>query len=650
MTAPAASGARGAAGNAASPAGAADPRGAKAGLSQFRRLAGFLLPYRSRILLAMLALTVAAACVLALGQGLRHVIDGGFGSGNPQLLNTALAGVVLVAVLLSLATWARFYLMMSTGERVVADLRKAVFSHVLDLSPAFFDTTRTGEIVSRLTNDTTQLQAVIGFGVSMFLRNVLMLAGALVMLFITSPKLAALIVLGVPAVVVPILVIGRRVRRLSRDNQDRVADVSSHIDESIHEIRTVQAYVHEDADRQGFDERVEAAYDSGVHRIRIKAWLISLVMLIGFCAVGVILWIGGHDVLAGRITAGELSAFVFYAAIVATGAGTVSEVWGELQRAAGATERLMELLETRAEIVAMPGGQALPPLQSPASPQSPASLVRGADTADAARAERADMAGSGAAAVQFDSVSFSYPTRPQVPALDNFSLAVKAGERVALVGPSGAGKTTVMALLLRFYDPSAGRVLVDGIDIARCDPREVRRRFALVPQDPVIFAASVAENVRYGRPDASDAEVRAACAAAHAMDFIERLPNGFDTDLGERGIKLSGGQRQRLSIARALLADRPILLLDEATSSLDAESERKVALALEGLMRGRTSLVIAHRLATVQTADRIVVLEHGRLHSAGTHAELMREGGLYSHLARLQFLAEAEGPDAVIAA
>ncbi len=594
---------------------------AKGDISQFARLVRFLLPYRLRLVLAMVALAVAALCVLALGQGLRHVIDGGFGSGDPALLNTALAGVVFVAVLLSLATWARFYLMMSTGERVVADIRKAVFSHVLELSPAFFDTTRTGEIVSRLTNDTTQLQNVIGFGVSMFLRSALMLAGALVMLFITSPKLAAFIVIGVPAVVVPILVIGRRVRRLSRDNQDRVADVSSHIDEAIHEIRTVQAYAHEDADRRGFDARVEAAYDSGVHRIRIKAWLISLVMLIGFCAVGVILWVGGHDVLAGKLTAGELSAFVFYAAVVATGAGTVSEVWGELQRAAGATERLMELLETRPDIVAVPGAQALPRRDG------------GSGNADAA----------GAGAVAFEGVSFCYPTRPEVPALSGFSLSVRSGERVALVGPSGAGKTTVMALLLRFYDPQQGQVLVDGIDMARCDPREVRRQFALVPQDPVIFAASVTDNVRYGRPEASDAQVRAACEAAHAMDFIERLPQGFATDLGERGIKLSGGQRQRLSIARALLADRPILLLDEATSSLDAESERKVALALEGLMRGRTSLVIAHRLATVQTADRIVVLEHGRLHSAGTHAELMREGGLYSHLARLQFLSDA-GP------
>jgi ATP-binding cassette subfamily B protein len=597
---------------------------AKGELGQFARLSRFLLPYRGRIVGAMVALTVAAGCVLALGQGLRHVIDGGFGSGNPELLNRALAAVVLVAILLAIATWSRFYLMMSTGERVVADLRKAVFSHVLDLSPAFFDETRTGEIVSRLTNDTTQLQAVIGFGVSMFLRNVLMLAGALVMLFITSPKLAALIVLGIPAILVPILVIGRRVRRLSRDNQDRVADVSSHIDEAIHEIRTVQAYVHEASDRRQFDSRVDAACESGVHRIRVKAWLISLVMLIGFCAVGIILWIGGHDVLAGRLSAGELSAFVFYAAIVATGAGTVSEVWGELQRAAGATERLMELLDTRPVI-------APPARGSPASPQGMAGDERHGEIVQDGEAE--------GPAIAFDNVTFSYPTRPDSPALVNFTMIVRRGERVALVGPSGAGKSTVLALLLRFYDPVSGRLFVGGNRVSDCDPQSIRRMFALVPQDPVIFAASVSDNVRYGRPEASDAEVMAACEAAHMLDFVERLPQGFDTQLGERGIRLSGGQRQRLSIARALLADRPMLLLDEATSSLDAESERKVALALERLMAGRTSLVIAHRLATVRNADRIVVLEHGHVHSSGTHAHLMAEGSLYSHLAKLQFLA-----------
>ena len=521
---------------------------------------------------------------------------------------SGLAAVVAVAVVLACATWVRFYLMMSVGERVVADLRQAVFGHVLTLSPAFFDASRTGEISSRLTNDSEQLRQVIGFGFSMFLRNGLMMVGALAMLFATSAKLAALIVLGVPATVVPILLMGRHVRRLSRVNQDRVADVSAHIDESLHEIRTVQAYGHEARTREQFNAATEAAYAAGVLRIRVKAWLISLVMLIGFCAVGVILWIGGHDVFAGRLTAGQLSAFVFYAAIVASGAGMVSEVWGEIQRAAGATERLMELLDTRPALAAAAPVIRLPPRVS--------------------------------GAIRFDAVAFAYPSRPETTALGPVSFDVRPGERVALVGPSGAGKSTLFSLLLRFYDPQSGRILLDGADIRHCDPLELRRAVALVPQDPVIFAAGVAENVRFGCPDASIEAVREACAAAHALEFIERLPQGFDTDLGERGIKLSGGQRQRISIARALLADRPILLLDEATSSLDAESERQVAAALERLARGRTTLVIAHRLATVRHADRIIVLDRGRIHAVGTHQELLRENGLYAHLARLQFMTE----------
>jgi ATP-binding cassette subfamily B protein len=600
----------------ARPVSAASPDAARAATESARppvgrqaaRLWRFLSPYQRRIAGALVALLIASGSMLAMGQGLKRVIDGGFGSGDPHLLDQALVGVLVVSLLLAVSTWARFFLMMSTGERVVADLRKAVFGHVLTLSPAFFDSTRTGEIISRLTNDTTEIQNVIGFGVSMFLRNAILALGSLVLLFITSPKLAALIVFGVPAILVPILLIGRRVRRLSRNAQDRVADVAAQVDESIHEIRTVQAYAHEEADRRLFDDRVESAYGTGVMRIKVKASLISAVMLISFSAVGVILWIGGHDVLAGKLTAGELSAFVFYAGIVAGGLGAVSEVWGELQRAAGATERLMELLDTQSAI---------------------ARPVVGAASALPARAS---------GEIRFEDVTFAYPSRAEVPALDGFTLAVSPGERIALVGPSGAGKSTVLGLLLRFYDPQGGRILIDGADLSQCDPHDIRRQLALVPQDPVIFATSVTENVRYGRPDASDEEVRAACAAAHAMEFIERLPQGFATDLGERGIKLSGGQRQRLSIARALLADRAILLLDEATSSLDAGSERAVALALEGLMKGRTSLVIAHRLATVQNADRIVVLEHGKVHSMGTHAELMRADGLYSHLARLQFL------------
>ena len=586
----------------------ADTVAAKVDVAQLRRLMRFLQPYRGRVAIALVALLVASGSVLALGQGLRFVIDSGFGSGNPSMLNSALAGVIAIAVVLAVSTYARFYLMMSTGERVIADLRRAVFAHVLTLSPAFFDATRTGDIVSRVTNDSEQLRQVIGFGLSMLLRNGLMMIGALVLLFTTSPRLAFLIVLGVPATLIPILLLGRYVRRLSRSNQDRIAEVSAQVDEAMHEIRTVQAYGHEPRTSEMFDAAIAAACDSGVERVRVKAWLISSVMLIAFCAVGVILWIGGHDVLEGRLTAGQLSAFVFYAGVVASGAGTVSEVWGEIQRAAGATERLMELLDTKSALVVVE-----PRIQLPARPRGE---------------------------IRFDNVSFAYPTRLDAPALSTLDFSVHPGERVALVGPSGAGKTTIFALLLRFYDPQAGRVLIDGADLRHCEPLQLRKSVALVSQDPVIFAASVAENVRFGRPEASLEDVRAACAAAHATEFIERLPQGLDTELGERGVRLSGGQRQRLSIARALLADRPILLLDEATSSLDAESERQVAAALESLSRGRTTLVIAHRLATVRTADRILVLERGHLHSTGTHDELLRAGGLYAHLARLQFIHE----------
>jgi ATP-binding cassette subfamily B protein len=574
--------------------------------NSLRRLAGFLAPYRARIAAAVVALIVAAGCVLALGQGLKYVVDNGFGSGDPRLLNRALGAMIGVAIALSLATFLRFYLMMTTGERVVTDLRRAVFDHILALEPAFFDATRTGDVISRLTNDTLQLQQVIGYGLSMFVRNSLMMAGAAVMLFVTSWKLALLVLLGVPATLIPILFMGRRVRRLSRDSQDRVADVSAYIDEAVHEIRTVQAYAHEESDRGSFGRHAEAVYRSGVARIGNKAFLISSVMLIAFCAVGVILWIGGHEVLGGRLSVGELSAFVFYASVVATGAGTVSEVWGELQRAAGAAERVMELLETSPGIVA------------PTQPRG--------------------LSGRSARTIELDKVSFSYPTRPGQRALENFTLRVAPGERVALVGPSGAGKSTLLALLLRFYDPQQGTVRIDGVDVREMDPRVVRQQMAVVPQDPVVFAASVLDNVRYGRPDATRDEALAACEKAFALEFIDRLPQGLDTLLGERGATLSGGQRQRLSIARALLADRPILLLDEATSSLDAASERMVQQALEALERGRTTLAIAHRLSTVQHADRIVVMDRGAIVAEGTHAELMREGGLYASLARLQFL------------
>jgi ATP-binding cassette, subfamily B, bacterial len=573
------------------------------------RLARFMFSYRWRAAAALVALVVAAACWLALGQGVKHVVDSGLASGDPRLLDQALGAIIAIALALSAATWLRFYLMMTLGERVVTDLRRAVFDHILALEPAFFEATRTGEVISRLTNDATLLQQVIGYGLSMFLRNGLMMLGAAVMLFVTSWKLGLLVLVGAPATLIPILLLGRRVRRLSRDNQDRVAEVSAYIDEAVHEIRTVQAYAHEDVDRASFARHAEAAYHAGVVRIGQKASLIASVMLIAFSAVGVIMWIGGHDVFAGRLTPGELSAFVFYAAIVASGAGTVAEVWGELQRAAGATERLMDLLNTPPGIVAPATPLASPPR-------------------------------AGARAIEFDQVGFAYPARPGLQALQRFSLRIAPSERIALVGPSGAGKSTVFALLLRFYDPQKGAVRVDGIAVRDMEPRALRQLIAVVPQEPVIFAASVLENVRYGRPQATRDEVVAACEKAFALEFIERLPQDMDTPLGERGVTLSGGQRQRLSIARALLADRPILLLDEATSSLDAASELVVHRALQALEQGRTTLAIAHRLATVQHADRIIVMDRGIIVAQGTHAELLRQGGLYARLASLQFLGE----------
>ena len=568
----------------------------------------FVWPYRVRMAVAGVALVVAAGCVLVLGQGLKRVIDAGFTRADAASLDTALFALLAIVCVLAAATYTRFYSVSWIGERVSADIRRAVFGHLLEQSPGFFETMRTGEVISRLTSDTALLELVIGSSVSMALRNTLIMLGALVMLVFTSPKLTALVVLGVPLVVAPILLFGRRVRRLSRATQDRIADVSTHIDESLHEIRTVQSYGHEDSDREQFGGRVEEAFATATRRIGQRALLIALVMLLAFGAVGVILWIGGHDVLAGRISAGELSAFVFYAVLVASAVGAVSEMIGDLQRAAGATERLMELLASE------------PSIRAPASPRK---------LPDPSRGE-----------VRFERVTFRYPSRPDSAALTDFSLSVSRGERVALVGPSGAGKSTVFQLLLRYYDPASGSITLDGVELADADPHAVRSRIALVPQDPVIFAASVAENVRYGRPKATDAEVAAACRAAYATEFVERLPDGMNSFLGERGVRLSGGQRQRLSIARALLADRAVLLLDEATSSLDAESESYVQRALEHLVRGRTTLIVAHRLATVKNADRIVVMDQGRVIATGSHADLVREQGLYARLASLQFLGD----------
>jgi ATP-binding cassette subfamily B protein len=572
-----------------------------------RALLHLLAPYRQRVIIAAIALVLAAGAMLAVGQGLRTVIDKGFSAGDPAWLDRSLAAMFGVIVLLAVATYLRFYNVSWLGERVTADIRRRVFDHLLSLPPAWFEAGRTGEVISRLTSDTTQIENVVGSSLSIALRNALLLMGGLVMLFTTSVKLTLLTLAGVPLVVTPIVVFGRKVRRLARESQDRVAELGNRIDETIHEIRIVQAYGHEDADRQDFGRRVEDSFATARQRVASRAKLVAAVLLLVFGAIAFILWVGGHDVLAGRLSAGELSAFVFYAAIVAGSIGALSEVWGELQRAAGATERLMEILATA------------PAIQAPANPRPFPTPARGA--------------------IAINGVRFHYPSRPDTPALDDFSLAVQPGETVALVGPSGSGKSTVFQLLLRFYDPEAGQLSIDGVPLAEAAPLALRRHIALVSQEAVIFAASVADNVRYARPEASFDEVQAACRAAFADEFIAGLPQGYDTDLGERGVRLSGGQRQRIAIARAILADRPVLLLDEATSALDAESERMVQQALDGLMRQRTTVVIAHRLATVQKADRIVVMDGGRIVQQGSHADLIAADGLYARLARLQFVA-----------
>ena len=575
-------------------------------LSQLRHILRFVLPYRWQMLGALVSLTVAAGTVLAMGAGLRRLVDGGFAEGNPALLDQSLFALLGVIIVLACATYGRFFLVTWLGERVVADIRKAVFGHVIDLDPGYFETTRTGEVLTRITTDTTLLQTVIGSSVSLALRNTLLLIGGLVMLAITSPKLTGLVVLAVPFVIAPIVLIGRKVRKLSRESQDRVADVGAGVEESLNAVRTIQAFVQENAERARFGSRVEDAFGTALKRVRARAMLTMIVIVMVFGSVGLVLWIGGHDVLAGRISGGELSAFVFYAVVVAGAAGAVSEVIGDLQRAAGASERLMELLNTKPAIAAPDNPVALP-LQN------------------------------GGSAIAFEGVTFRYPSRPDRAALSDLDLKIAPGETIALVGPSGAGKTTVFQLLLRFYDPQSGRILFDGVDMTQADPQAVRARLGLVAQDPVIFGADAWTNIRYGRPEATDAEVLAAAEAAAAREFLEQLPNGFNSFLGEKGVRLSGGQRQRVAIARAILRDPALLLLDEATSALDAESEQLVQQALERLMVGRTTIVIAHRLATVLKADRIVVMEDGRVVAQGKHAQLMAEGGLYARLARLQF-------------
>ena len=574
-------------------------------LRTLKQVGSFLKPYWPRAVMAGIALTVTAGTVLGLGQGLRALIDSGFADGDEAALDRALTVLVGLSVVMAVGTYFRFTLVSWLGERVVADLRNAVFKRVLSLDPGFFEVTKTGEILSRLTTDTTLLQSIVGSTASMALRNILILVGGIVMLFITNPKLTLLALGVVPLVVVPILVIGRKVRRVSRDSQDRVADVGAFAEESFNAIRTLQAFTHEREDERRFEGEVRDAFDTGVLRIQLRGILTAIVILLVFLAIAVILWVGGHDVMSGRITGGELAAFVFYATIVAFAVGVLSEILGELQRAAGATERLFELLEATPAIIA---------------PDHPTPLPEPGD-----------------GAVRFQAVGFTYPSRPDMPALRAVDLDVAPGETVALVGPSGAGKSTMFQLLMRFYDPDQGRLTLDGVDLRETDPKDLRRRLAIVAQDPTIFSASGMENIRYGNPDAPDEAVYQAARDAAADGFLRELPDGYDSFLGEKGTRLSGGQKQRIAIARALLRDPDVLLLDEATSALDAESERLVQQALGRLMQGRTTLIIAHRLSTVVNADRIAVMDRGQVVATGTHAELLESNPLYANLAKLQF-------------
>ena len=583
---------------------ALEKREASKRVGGLRGLGPFLSPYRGMVALVLLALVTTAGISLILPIAVRRVIDG-FNTSSAGLLDSYFLAALGIATALALGTGARYYLVTRLGERVVADIRKALFDKVIGLSPAFFEKIMTGEVISRLTTDTTLILSVIGSSVSVALRNVLILFGGLALMLLTSAKLTGLVLLIVPVVVIPIIVLGRRLRGLSRENQDWIAASSGNASEALSSVQTVQAFTHEPQSRAEFARVTESSFVSARKRIGVRALMTIIVIFLVFSGVVGVLWIGARDVRAGAMSVGALIQFVIYAVLVSGSVGALSEIWGELLRAAGATERLVDLLN------------ATDAVTDPASPKPLPQPAKGA--------------------IAFEAVTFHYPTRPETSALEGISLDVRPGESVALVGPSGAGKTTIIQLLLRFYDPATGRITIDGADLREMARSDFRRAIALVPQDPVIFAATARENIRFGRPEASDAEVEEAARAAAAHDFLADLPQGYDSYVGERGVMLSGGQKQRIAIARAILRDAPILLLDEATSALDAESERLVQQAVDRLAQNRTTLIVAHRLATVKKADRIVVFDEGRIVATGTHDALVAEGGLYARLARLQF-------------
>ncbi|MFH0259163.1 ABC transporter ATP-binding protein/permease [Vibrio barjaei] len=568
-------------------------------------LVNFIRPYQAKVFAALVALIFTAGLTLSVGHGVRILIDQGFAQQSLQDLGNAIQFIMLVTVCISIGTFFRFYLVSSVGERVSADIRLAVFNHIITLHPSYFETNGSGDIMSRITTDTTLLQSIIGSSFSMAMRSALMCIGAIIMLFATNIKLTLIVLASVPFILIPILFYGRRVRALSRQSQDSMADVGSYAGEAIEHIKTVQSYSFEAQERAAFAEEVERAYDIGRRRVKQRAILISGVIVIVFTAIAGMLWVGGSDVIHGTMSAGDLGAFVFYAIMVASSLATISEVLGELQRAAGATERLVEILQVDSHI------------KAPESIFNPTNTLR--------------------SEVTFDDVTFHYPSRPSQSATERLTLKADEGKVLALVGPSGAGKTTVFELLQRFYDPQAGQVKLGNVDIREFDPHELRKQMALVPQQPALFSHDVFHNIRYGNPDATDEQVIEAAKKAHAHDFIMQLPDGYHSFLGERGVRLSGGQRQRIAIARAILKDPKILLLDEATSALDSESEHHVQQALEELMVGRTTIIIAHRLSTIQHADQIAVLDHGRLVDIGDHHSLLENCELYKRLVELQF-------------